>query len=338
MSKPQNQTAAEQTDAFFDRYTLPKIALAVILLASLFGTWVSTTLSGPADPALVVAKWIYFVALGVLTGGYIWKHLFVRPVDFGDESADYCAEMYERFDRIAIGSIAVLVLGGTVVLWEYLDAFGSTTGVLGYATLVTAWLAFAVVTTRRSGAVSHQFRSPTGLAALGFALAVVVATAIADVAMRSFDPITAGVRILHLLAFAVWIGGAVWNIFVAVPTGQKRPTVPVVRAAGEQLERFRWAVRFIIPVLLLTGLYQAVDSLGTNAASYLGSTVGVAILAKAGFIGLLVAIFKLCPMWRACSPIDGVCELDDFGDGSSGEYDSVDDEPIDSPTEALGDD
>ncbi|MFC7193943.1 hypothetical protein ACFQL4_03630 [Halosimplex aquaticum] len=120
--------------------------------------------------------------------------------------------------------------------------------------------------------------------------------------MRGFDPVAAGVRILHLLTFAVWIGGAVWNIFVAVPTGQKRPTVRVIQAAGEQLERFRWAVRFIIPTLFLTGLYQAVDSLGTNGSSYLGSTVGVAVLAKVGFIGLLVVIFKLCPMWRACSP------------------------------------
>ncbi|MFB6202461.1 MAG: hypothetical protein ABEI98_10685, partial [Halorhabdus sp.] len=58
-------------------------------------------------------------------------------------------------------------------------------------------------------------------------------------------------------------------------------------------------------------------ALGTSLGTYLGSVVGLAVLAKVGFIGLLVLIFKLCPMWRACSPIEGVCELDDLGSGDS---------------------
>lgn len=69
MTEPQTRTAPEQTDALFDRYTLPKVALAVILAASLVGTWVTTTLSGTPSAALAVARWAYFVALGVLTGG-----------------------------------------------------------------------------------------------------------------------------------------------------------------------------------------------------------------------------------------------------------------------------
>ncbi|QOS13482.1 hypothetical protein DEQ92_20135 [Haloferax sp. Atlit-6N] len=338
MPESQTQVTMDQADALFDRYTLPKIALAVILAASLVGTWVTTTLSGTADLLFVAAKWAYFVALGVLTGGFVWKHLFVRPADLGDEAADYCAEMYDRFDRIATGAIAVLVVCGTAVLWEYSVAFGRTTWVLGYAALMAVWLSLVIVTTHRSAAVERQFRSTVGLAVLILALAVVVATAVADVAMRGPDLVASGVRILHLLSFAVWVGGAVWNIFVAVPTGQKRPTLDVVRAAGEQLERFRWAVRFIIPTLFLTGIYQAVDGLGTNATSYLGYTVGLAVLAKVGFIGLLVVIFKLCPMWRACSPIEGVCELDDLGGGSTQESGSIDSEPTGEPTGVTSDD
>jgi uncharacterized membrane protein len=338
MPESQTQTTAEQTDALFDRYTLPKIALAVILVASLVGTWVTTTLSGTSNLTLAVATWTYLVALGVLTGGLVWKHLFVRPVNLGAESADYCAEMYNRFDRIAAVAIAVFVTSGTAVFWEYLEAFGQTTGVLGYAALVTVWTGFAVITTRRNTTVERQFRSGVGLAALALALAVVIATAIAEVAMRGLDPVAVGVRLLHLLAFAVWIGGAVWNIFVAVPTGQKRPTVRVVQAAGEQLERFRWAVRFIIPTLFLTGLYQAVDGLGTNVSVYLGSSVGLAVLAKVGFIGLLVVIFKLCPMWRACSPIEGVCELEDLGGGDSGMDGPADRESMGEPVEVTSDD
>ena len=331
MPESQTRTAAEQTEAFFDRYTLPKVALAVILVASLIGTWVTTTQSGSTSAAFAVAKWAYFVAMGVLTGGLVWKHVFVRPADLGDEAADYCAEMYDRFDDIAAGAIVVLAGGGVVVLWQYLGAFGRTAPLVGYAALVGVWLTLTVVSTYRNDTIERQFRSPTGLAVLALALAVVVATAVAEVAIRGFDPIAASVRVLHLLAFALWIGGAVWNIFVAVPTGQNRPTIGVVRAAGEQLERFRWAVRFIIPTLFVTGLYQAVDGFGTTAGWYLGSTVGLAILAKVGFIGLLVVIFKLCPMWRACSPIEGVCELEDLGGDDAGKSAPTDGESIGNP-------
>jgi len=314
MSESRTSTAADRADELFDRYALPKVALTVILAASLVGTWVTTALNGHGGVALAAAKWAYFVGLGVLTGGLVWKHLFVRPADLGDGAADYCAEMYDRFDRIAAGAALALAAGGVAVLAGYAETFGASLPVLGYGALVAGLFVFVVVTTARGGAVERQFRSPDGLAALGLALAAVVATALAEVAARGFDPVAAGVRVLHLLAFAVWVGGAVWNIFVAVPTGQERPTVPVVRAAGEQLERFRWAVRFIIPTLFLTGLYQAADGLGTTVGAYAGSVVGLAVLAKVGSIGLLVVIFKLCPMWRACSPVEGVCELDDVGD------------------------
>lgn len=337
MTESQTQVAPERTDELFDRYTLPKVALAVILAASLIGTWVTTTLSGATAVGLAVSRWAYFVAMGVLTGGLVWKHMFVRPADLGDGATDYCDEMYDRFDHIAAGAIAVLATAGAVVIWGYAGRFG-VVPIVGYATLVVVWLALTVATTYRCDAVERQFRSPAGLATLALALLVVAGTGITEVAMARFEPVAAGVRVLHLLAFAVWIGGAVWNIFVAVPTGQKCATIDVVRAAGEQLERFRWAVRFIIPTMFLTGLYQAVDGFGTSIGLYLGTAVGLAILTKIGFIGLLVVIFKLCPMWRACSPIEGVCELEDLGGGDSGGNTSSDGDPIGSGSEVSSDD
>lgn len=318
MSDAQTETAVEQPDALFDRYTLPKVALTVIVAASLVGVWVTTALNGRGGVYFTLAKWGYFVALGVLTGGLVWKHLFVRPADLGTEAADYCADMYARFDRIAFVAVAVGTVGSIAVVREYLVVFERTALVAGYGAVVAGWLVSVAVTARRNEPVERQFRSGVGLVALGSALLVVVATAVAEVGVRGFDPAAAGVRILHLLAFAVWLGGAVWNIFVAVPTGQRRPTIAVVRAAGEQLERFRWAVRFVIPTLFVTGLFQTVDGLGAHVSWYLGTVVGGAVLLKLGFIGLLIAIFKLCPMWRACSPIEGVCELADVGNDESG--------------------
>jgi len=65
----------------FDKYLLPKVALVIILLASLVGTAVTFRLAGRWAPVEVIAKWLYFVGLGVLTGGLLWKHGFVRPAD-----------------------------------------------------------------------------------------------------------------------------------------------------------------------------------------------------------------------------------------------------------------
>lgn len=312
MTTQEKRTVTESSTDLFDKYTLPKVALVVILAAALVGTWVTSSLAGRSGPVFSLAKWSYFVALGVLAGGLVWKHVFVRPLDLGDGTGGYCAEMYERFDRIAAGAVVVAGVGGAVVLYSYVGRFGLGPSLVGYAGLLFGLLGLTALTVPRDRSVADQFRSPAGVATLALALAVVVATAVLEVALRGVDPLAVGVRILHLLAYSVWIGGAVWNIFVAVPTGQKRPTVPVVRAAGAQLERFRWAVRFVIPTLVLTGLYQAVDAIGIRLGAYLASTVGLAIVAKLGFIALLVVIFMLCPMWRACSPIDGVCDLEDL--------------------------
>lgn len=304
-------------DELFDKYLLPKLALTIILAASLAGTAVSVGLTGRWAGFLIAAKWGYFVALGVLTGGLVWQHGFVRPADLATGAERYCERMYRRFDRIGLAAAGVLAATGLVVLARYRGAVGEllvgvvVVSVLGLVALIPVTAAW----TRPADA---RFRHPAGLLAVALALLAVASTALAEVALGGGDLTEALVRVLHLGAFALWLGGAVWNIFVAVPTGQRQPTVPVIRAAGQQLERFRWAVRLIIPTLLLTGGYQAVAALGYRPATYVGSGIGLLVLAKLGFVVLLVGIFLTCPMWRACSPIDGVCdlaELDSTADG-----------------------
>jgi putative copper resistance protein D len=313
MSNPTQSASSPTTEALFDRYLLPKVALTIIVAASLLGSWVSTTLVGDSGILSAVATWAFLVALGTLVGGLLWKHLFVRPADLGTGAREYCEAMYERFDRIASLAVIATVLAGSVVLWRYVERFGATIEVAILAVLVLTTVGIVIWTILADRTVESQFRSRVGLLALTFGLLTLLATAIAEVAMCGLEPAGIAVRMLHLLAFAVWIGGAVWNIFVAVPSGQERPRVDVVAAAAEQLERFRWAVRFVIPTVFFTGVYQAVDAIGLNALVYVTSTIGLAVLARAAFIGILVVIFKLCPMWRACSPIEGVCDLEELG-------------------------
>ncbi|AGB32693.1 hypothetical protein C488_08592 [Natrinema pellirubrum DSM 15624] len=335
MAGSTRQSVETTADDLFDKYTLPKIALTIILAASFLGTVVTGRLAGSGSLAVAVAKWGYFVALGVLAGGLLWKHGFVSPGDLETGADAYCARMYDRFHWIAIGALVVLVPGAAVAIDRYAAAVSRPLPVLALGTAVLGLVAAGGTQSLRSASVDAQFRGPLGLAALALALAAVVLTAALEVGLRAGDGLAVGVRVLHLLAFAVWVGGAVWNIFVAVPTGQEYPTTPVIRAAGQQLERFRWAVRFIIPTLIATGLYQAVDALGTTIGTYLGTTLGLAVAAKLGSIGVLVVIFKLCPMWRACSPIDGVCDLEEMGGQRDG---PTTDAAGPEPTEVTSDD
>jgi uncharacterized membrane protein len=320
MTEARSQPATAMADDLFDKYTLPKVALMIILAASLVGTAVSVRLTGWWAPGITLVKWSYFVALGVLVGGLVWKHGFVRPQDLETGAEGYCASMYDRFNRIAFVATLVVTAGAVATLTGYYRAFGSDPLVMSLGLLLATAVGATTVARRNSKGVEATFRHPVGLLATGSALAAVGVTAVLEASLGGADLVAMGIRILHLLTFALWIGGAVWNIFVAVPTGQEQPTVDVVQAAGEQLERFRWAVRFIIPTLLVTGVYQAIDVFGLAADLYLGTPVGIAILAKVGFVGLLFVIFKLCPMWRACSPIDGVCDLDELAFDSDAEH------------------
>jgi len=307
MADVTHEQAGTVADELFDKYLLPKAALTVILAASLVGTALTLDLTDRWSPALALAKWGYLVALGVLLGGLLWKHGFVRPGDV-DAAADYCAEMYRRFDRIAAGALAVLAVSGVALLAVvYADAPLALRGGLAGALALT--VTAGAIDTLDDAPVPERFRTVAGRLALAGAVLTVALSAAADVALAGGGIVPTASRAIHLLAFGAWVGGAVWNIFVAVPTGQLRPTPPVVRAAGEQLERFRWTVRFVIPTLVLTGVFQSVDALGTSPGTYVGTTAGLAVLAKLAFVAVLFVIFLACPMWRACSPIDGVCDL-----------------------------
>ncbi|MCA9947494.1 MAG: CopD family protein, partial [Anaerolineales bacterium] len=94
--------------------------------------------------------------------------------------------------------------------------------------------------------------------------------------------------------------------------GRSIVSLPVVVAASQQLERFRIAVRLILPTLIITGFIQAYRYVGYNLNALTASTFGWLILAKLLLIGVLIVVFLTCPMWRACSPISGMCKLDDL--------------------------
>jgi putative copper resistance protein D len=121
------------------------------------------------------------------------------------------------------------------------------------------------------------------------------------------------VRLSHLTAFTLWLGGALWNIAVAMPAGRQHPFVDAVLAGARQLDRFRWVVRFALPTIIVTGLVMA----GVYRSLPLGwwtTMPGVLIPLKVMAILALVVVFITCPLFRHCSPVQGVCNLDDLDD------------------------
>jgi putative copper resistance protein D len=123
----------------------------------------------------------------------------------------------------------------------------------------------------------------------------------------------AWVRVAHLTAFTLWLGGALWNIGVAMPAGRRHPYVDAVLAGARQLDRFRWVVRFALPTIIVTGLIMA----GAYRSLPLGrwtTMPGVLIPLKVLAIIALIVVFITCPLFRHCSPVQGVCNIDDLDD------------------------
>ena len=303
------------TGGLLDRYVLPKVALAVISVASLVGVYLTMTTHG-APLGWVVVRWVHLAALGILAGGAMWWGVFLKRSKDEDsqdaaQTTRFALAQQQRFRAISGGALLLVLLTAPHLFW--FGRLAQQTGertlwlsnviVLGVVLLAYGWRQFQPLTETRA-----FDRTPIRLLWSGLLL-VLLLTGLLDARLTfPTQPSAWLLRPIHLIAFALWIGGAVWNIFVAVPAGQKSPTIPVVIAAAEQLERFRWAVRVILPTLLVTGLLQALPYTGLSPAALL-TPFGLLILFKIALVFGLIVIFITCPLWRACSPIRGMCDL-----------------------------
>jgi len=114
------------------------------------------------------------------------------------------------------------------------------------------------------------------------------------------------------LAFAAWLGGALFNLGAAVPAGRLHANIDAVVAGARQLERFRWVVRVALPTVIVTGVWMALRYAGVGNSFWI-SGLGLLVPVKLLLIMVLVVIFITCPLYRACSPVRGVCNVDDLG-------------------------
>lgn len=101
-----------------DRYVLPKIALAVIIVASFVGTWLTMTTHGAGEWQQVLSRWLHLNTLGLLAGGYLWKTMFARPATQADRRAafiTFTAGQFHRFRRLTRVALPLFVAS---TLWD----------------------------------------------------------------------------------------------------------------------------------------------------------------------------------------------------------------------------
>lgn len=275
---------------------LPKVAFVTITLASLGGA-VFTGRSLGVGGGLLGPRWLAMWVGGLILGFSTWWVVYLRRREVGLDPARVeglveTAEAYARRIRRVLAAGAILV-SPVPLLLGYLD----TSPARGLLVALPLAMAVLLLAAKRSHA--------------RVCLLVTSAVTTTTWAWSSTGGgLEAGVRSLHLLAFGLWIGGALWNLTVAIPAGRAHPVIDAVVAEARQLQRFRWVVRFSLPTIIVTGLIQ------TEAYRFLPidwwvSYPGVLIPTKVLLIIALVVIFITCPLYRQCSPVVGVCRVDD---------------------------
>lgn len=280
---------------------LPKVAFTLITLASLGGATLTGTLAGLTGVSLF-ARWLALWSIALAGGFAVWRAWYLRTSDPEAKQSAVDALNSTALARAtkvgrAISPLTLIAIAGPL-LTPYVVAQPLVLwGLVASLVIVAAGLA-------------------VGVSSLPAAYAVIAGSA-ASVTLWAYADAGAGtgglVRILHLTAFILWLGGAVWNIWVAMPAGREHANVDAVIAGAHQLDRFRWVVRFALPTIIVTGLIMA-GAFRWMPGEWWVTYPGVLIGLKALTIIALVVVFITCPLFRHCSPVQGVCDLDDLND------------------------
>lgn len=277
---------------------LPRMAFLLISVASLIGVFFTGRMHG-LEGFPLVWRWTALWSPALVTGFLAWRLFYLRRHEegLGDDRVGALHDaLIER----------VKLVGRYLALFSLVGA--SAPLVVGYLSGWQAW-ALAAGGVALAGLLPFAYRSrAVAGAGLVIGAGLLAVWAVADSGDLVYLALVRGV---HLLAFALWLGGALFNLGAAVPAGRRHANIHAVVAGARQLERFRWVVRTSLPTIILTGLWMALRY-GGITSPFWRDGLGLLIPLKLGLIGALVVIFITCPLYRACSPVKGVCNLDDL--------------------------
>lgn len=278
---------------------LPKVAFVLISLASLGGALFTGLGLGVTGAGLAV-RWLSLWSMALAGGFLVWRLIYLHRSEahVDQERVDGLnASALDRADKVARWSAVAVLAGAAGPL--FVPTLASQPA-LRFG-LVAAGIALAAVLFFGVSRIAYAW------SALGLVVLLVLGWSLADVGpdWRLL------IRALHLTAFTLWLGGALWNIAVAMPAARLHANVDAVLAGAKQLDRFRWVVRFALPTIIVTGLVMASEFRGLPLEWWM-TLPGIIIPLKVLAIVALVVVFITCPLFRHCSPVQGICNTDDL--------------------------
>jgi len=255
----------------------PRFVLLALLAAALGGVWIG---DGWRDPGSVLAWWITLVALGALLGGTYWRLVLFRSAAYEDPALARGTRSHWRRIELAVAVVVIVAVAGVVGRNHVDPAAGQPEAVLVAAVLTGGTAAI--------GAALLEFRRPEVTVVLRTIALIAAAGAIgaaAAVEVSTVDPTAWSVRLLHLLAVGLWLGGALWHNAVVLPLGG--PVAPGLRT---QVKRFRRHLPAVVVVVFATGFSQTHRLFGTDVGAVLETDVGRVIILKLALLAALVAL------------------------------------------------
>lgn len=260
------------------KHVQPRIVLLLLLSGSFAGVWAANWGAPVADRAL---RWLLVLGGGVLAGGLYWRLALFDASAFDDPDAlELVRSRWAVVEAAAVWTlafcgVAVLALG-TPVAPEGIGPVALGVGCV-LAPLVWAGVAWSDDGSKPTAALR------SGLLAL--AIATLAAFAWVETRTTAVDWL---VRVGHLGAFAVWVGGATWHNGIVLSAMENHPN-----ARGTikgQAKRFRKHLPVVIPVVFLTGGYQTLGLFGPAPSLLVESALGHLVVFKVLVLGVLTGI------------------------------------------------
>lgn len=257
----------------------PRVVLGLLSVASLAGVWVSPVAHSVWSR---IVTWLVAVTIGIIVGGLYWRVVLFDPDVFEDVgNRRYVRNRWQRLESVTVrgfvlSGVAYLLLGGD----------GGPSGIGGVA-LGTGLVLAPVLHVGIERCDDDVFRRT---AALRSGLLLVVLVSLGGFAWleTGTDLLDWAVRLGHVGAFSLWVGGAIWHNFVVVPTIRARPDA--ANAVRSQARTFRRHLPVVVVLLALTGIYQTDRITGLSVPTLLSSRIGHLVALKLFVLTVLTGL------------------------------------------------
>lgn len=257
----------------------PRIVLGLLLGGSLTGIWV-THVADTLENRIVT--WLLVVSVGLLVGGLYWRVALFDRSTFND--LEHCRYVQNRWERIEAVAVWGTILSGGAYLTRSMsnDLFGIIDLALAIALIcaLAIWIGIRWYTdeSTRRRTVLRSSLLLVAFGSLGSFAWLETSTSLVNWI----------VRLGHVGAFSLWIGGAVWHNFVVLPTMRTHPGA--ASPVKSQARKFRRHLPIIIVLLVVSGAYQTDRLIGLSAPAFFESIIGHLIILKLFVLAVLTGL------------------------------------------------